>query len=66
MAPPIPIDIMFAINAPIIRITPDTKPAANPAAPPKIVPPITNRIANTIAPNAPATVAFHNPPSIPS
>ncbi len=50
----------------IIRLKPVTKPAARPANPPKIVPPITNRMAKTMEPNAPATVAFHNPPKIPS
>lgn len=66
IAPPTPIKTILTINETIMIVIPVVIPVAKPASPPKIVPPITSNMARTIDPNAPATVAFHNPPIIPS
>lgn len=66
IAPPTPMKTMLTIKETITKVMPVTAPAANPAIPPKIVPPTINKIARTMDPNAPATVAFHKPPNIPS
>ena len=67
MAPPTPINTrILECSETITSVIPVTNPAANPAKPPKMVPPIIQSIPKIMEPNAPATVAFHRPPKIPS
>ena len=74
IAPVIPITIMYLIIASMTENMVDIPYTVNPLSPPRVpiraLPPMATRMMNSIAdmivPNAPASAAFHIPPSIPS